>query len=280
MEMAATIAQARAIFDALPRPLGFVPTMGALHAGHLQLVRVARSRCAAAGVSVFVNPLQFGPNEDLARYPRDLAGDRQTLAAAGVDALFAPDADAMYPPGFATAIDVGPIGARFEGAIRPTHFRGVATVVAKLLHVVRPDAVFLGQKDAQQTAVLRAMVRDLAFPVSVEIVATIREPDGLAMSSRNAYLTPGQRTAAPTLHRALIALHAALRGGASKESALAAARATLSPQAHPEYFDLVDATTFEPLERLGGEAFVIGAARFGTTRLIDNLHLVAGAEPA
>lgn len=254
--------------------------MGALHDGHLQLVRAARSRCAAVGVSVFVNPLQFGPDEDLERYPRDLAGDREKLAAAGVDALFAPDAAAMYPPGFVTAIDVGPIGSRFEGAARPAHFRGVATIVAKLLHVVRPNVLYLGQKDAQQTAVLRAMLRDLAFPVAVEIVATVREPDGLAMSSRNAYLTPQQRAAAPTLHRALIALADALREGAPKQAALAAARAALSPQAQADYFDVVDALTFEPLERLDGDVFVIGAARFGTTRLIDNLHVVAGARPA
>lgn len=279
MELAATVAQARAIFDALPRPLGLVPTMGALHEGHLQLVRVARSSCVSVGVSVFVNPLQFGPNEDLERYPRDLAGDREKLAGAGVDALFAPDAGVMYPPGFATVIDVGPIGARFEGVIRPTHFRGVATVVAKLLHVARPDVLFLGQKDAQQTAVLRAMVRDLAFPVSVEIVPTIREPDGLAMSSRNAYLTPEQRGQAPTLHRALTALRDALRDGATKESALAAARAALSPQAQADYFDVVDADTFEPLAGLDGDAFVIGAARFGTTRLIDNLYVASGVEP-
>lgn len=280
MQMADTVAQARAIFAALPRPLGFVPTMGALHEGHLELVRAARSRCASVGVSVFVNPLQFGPSEDLARYPRDLEGDREKLARAGVDALFAPAADVMYPPGFATAIDVGPIAGRFEGVARPTHFRGVATVVAKLLHVVRPDVLLLGQKDAQQTAVLRAMVHDLAFPVTVEIVPTIREADGLAMSSRNAYLTPAQRAQAPTLHRALLALHDALRQGAPKASAVEAARAALSPAAQPEYFDLVDAATFEPLDRLTGDAFVIGAARFGTTRLIDNLHLIDGTPAA
>jgi pantoate--beta-alanine ligase len=275
MQSVSTIAQARALFDALPRPLGFVPTMGALHDGHLALVRAARAECAAVGVSVFVNPLQFGANEDLARYPRDLAGDRTRLAQGGVDVLFAPDTGEMYPTGFATAVEVGPLGAIFEGAVRPTHFRGVATVVAKLLNIVRPDVLVLGQKDAQQTAVLQAMVRDLAVPVAVRIVPTMREADGLAMSSRNAYLTPEQRAQAPSLHRALMKLRDQLASGRRKTDAIAAARDVLGPLALPDYLDVVDARTFEPIERLNGEAFVIGAARLGNTRLIDNLHVSA-----
>ncbi len=271
MESTKSLARARALFAALPRPLGFVPTMGALHAGHLALVAQARRRCDAVGASVFVNPLQFGPNEDLAAYPRDLLGDRRMLARAGVDALFAPDPAAMFSGGFTTFVDVGPLGTVFEGALRPPHFRGVTTVIAKLLHIVQPDAIFLGQKDAQQTAVLKRMVRDLAFPVEVRIVPTVREPDGLALSSRNRYLDSRQRAAAPSLHRALLTMREALERGRSKKDAIAAAVSALDESAKPDYFDLVDAGTFEPLERLRPPAFILGAARFGKTRLIDNL---------
>jgi pantoate--beta-alanine ligase len=273
MQIATTLAEARALFDALPRPLGFVPTMGALHAGHLQLLRVAREASASVGVSIFVNPLQFGANEDFAKYPRDFNGDRKKLEEAGVDALFVPDVAAMYPMGFTTYVDVGRIGSTFEGIVRPRHFRGVATVVAKLLHVVRPEILFLGQKDAQQAWVLRKMIADLEFPAAVEIVPTIREGDGLAMSSRNAYLTTEQRAQAPSLFRALLAMSEELAGNASKTEAIRMAHATLSHLATPDYFDVVDAATFEPIERLASPAFVIGAARFGATRLIDNLYV-------
>lgn len=271
MKLSGSIAQMRELLGVLARPLGFVPTMGALHAGHLALVARARARCASVVVSLFVNPKQFGPNEDLANYPRDLDGDRERLAAAGVDVLFAPEEATMYPSGFSSTVDTGAIGQAYEGAIRPTHFAGVTTVVAKFLNVVAPDVVFLGQKDAQQTAVLRKMVRDLAFPIEVEIVPTQRESDGLALSSRNAYLSPAQRAAAPSLHRALDVLRDALVGGASKDEAQRRARATLDPSATPDYFDVVDADTFEPIDSLRAPAFVIGAARFGTTRLLDNL---------
>lgn len=247
--------------------------MGALHAGHVQVVRRAREQNASVVVSVFVNPLQFGPSEDLARYPRDFEGDRRKLEEAGVDVLFAPNEEAMYPPGFSTTVDVGVLGESFEGLVRPHHFRGVATVVAKLLHVVQPDLLYLGQKDAQQTCVLRKMIADLAFPVETEIVPTIRETDGLAMSSRNAYLTAEQRVQAPSLYRALVALHNALEDGRTKADAVSAAYATLSKSATPDYFDVVSAAAFEPIERLDVPAFVIGAARFGTTRLIDNLYV-------
>jgi len=247
--------------------------MGALHDGHLELVRRARADCTAVGASVFVNPLQFAPTEDLAKYPRDFEGDRAKLAGAGVDVLFAPAVAAMYPPDFTTYVDVGPLGSTFEGAIRPEHFRGVATVVAKLLHIVQPDYLYLGQKDAQQTAVLGKMVRDLEFPVTVTIVPTVREADGLAMSSRNAYLSGEQRAQATTLYRALTTLRESLERGVPKAEAIDAARHALGPLATPEYFDVVDAKTFEVLDAVQPGSFVIGAARFGTTRLLDNLWI-------
>ncbi|HTA39409.1 MAG TPA: pantoate--beta-alanine ligase, partial [Candidatus Acidoferrales bacterium] len=210
---------------------------------------------------------------DLAKYPRDFEGDRKKLAAAGVDILFAPEPAAMYPAGFSSYIDVGSIGAAYEGAIRPDHFRGVATVVGKLLNIVLPKVLYLGQKDAQQSAVLRKMVRDLDYPVHVTIVETVRERDGLALSSRNAYLSAEQRAEATSLNRALVTLRDALERGASKADAAAAARAALSALATPDYFDLVDADTFEPVDALRAGTFVIGAARFGTTRLLDNLWI-------
>lgn len=273
METAATIAQARALFGVSQRPLGFVPTMGALHDGHLELVRRARAQGASVGVSVFVNPLQFGPGEDLAVYPRDLERDREKLEAAGADVLFAPDTATMYPDGFTSYVDVGPLGTLFEGAQRPGHFRGVATVVAKLLHVVQPDVLYLGQKDAQQTVVLRKMIRDLEFPTAVAILPTVREDDGLAMSSRNGYLDAAQRAQAPSLYRALTVMREALESRRTKSEATAAATAVLSPMATLDYLDVVDADTFERLDRLRPPAFIIGAARFGKTRLIDNLWL-------
>ncbi len=271
MQTARTIAQARALFGASPRPLGFVPTMGALHAGHLELVRQAREQSRTAVVSIFVNPLQFGAGEDLATYPRDEAADRAKLEEAGVDVLFAPGVDAMYGPGFTTCVDVGPPGATFEGAVRPHHFRGVTTVIAKLLNVVRPDRLYLGQKDAQQVAILSKMIRELNVPVEVRIVPTVREPDGLAMSSRNRYLNAEARTAAPTLYRALRAVRDGLERGSTKGDAIAAGTSALSRAATLDYLDVVDADTFEPLERLRPPAFIVGAARFGGTRLIDNL---------
>ncbi|HZZ00834.1 MAG TPA: pantoate--beta-alanine ligase [Candidatus Baltobacteraceae bacterium] len=273
MQIAGTVAHARAVFDVLPRPLGFIPTMGALHDGHLALVRRAREECASVAASVFVNPMQFAGNEDLAKYPRDPEGDGEKLAAAGVDLLFAPDVAVMYPPGYSTYVDVGDMGSTFEGAVRPTHFRGVATVVTKLLHVVHPDILYVGQKDAQQTAVLRRVVRDLDLHVRVEVVPTVRESDGLAMSSRNEYLNPEQRAAAPSLYRALNELRDALTNGATKTEAIDRARSVLAPTATPDYFDVVDAFTFEPKERLGANTFVIGAVRFGSTRLLDNLYV-------
>ncbi len=273
MHIVTSIPQARALFDVLPRPLGFVPTMGALHDGHLALVTRARAECGAVGASIFVNPTQFAANEDLDRYPRDLEGDCAKLARAGVDVIFAPTPQTMYPEGFSTFVDVGAMGTTFEGAVRPTHFRGVATVVTKLLNIVRPDTLYLGQKDAQQTAVIRRMIRDLDAPIGVTIVPTERESDGLARSSRNVYLSPEERAAAPSLHYALQAIRLAMASGRPKVDAIAAARARVSPLAQLEYLDVVDADSFEPIETLRPPAFVIGAARFGGTRLLDNLWI-------
>ena len=271
MRCAQTVASLREALAALPRPLAFVPTMGALHQGHLALVRRAQERAASVAVSIFVNPLQFAPGEDFERYPRDLEGDAEQLRACGADLLFTPAPAEIYPADFSCAVEPGDAARGFEGALRPSHFRGVATVVAKLLHVVSPDVLVLGQKDAQQSAVLRAMIRDLAFPVAAEIVPTVREPDGLAMSSRNAYLSPAERAAAPSLHAALQAMLERLRSGAAVDAAREAGIARLLEPAVSDYLDCVDADSFAPMEHLRAPAFVIGAARLGRTRLIDNL---------
>lgn len=273
MNVVSAVHAAREGIAALPRPLGFVPTMGALHAGHMRLVEAAREQCAAVAVSLFVNPMQFGPGEDFERYPRDYERDRESLAAAGADLLFAPDVGTMYPPGFSTIVDVGDLATAYEGAIRPTHFRGVTTIVSKLLNIVQPDVLYVGQKDAQQTAVLRKLARDLNVPVRVEIVPTIREPDGLALSSRNAYLSPQQRLAAPSLHRALERMLMVLRSGAGVSEARGDALALLEEPGQWDYLDAVEEESFAPLERLRTPAYVIGAARFGTTRLLDNLRV-------
>ncbi|GAC1651974.1 MAG: pantoate--beta-alanine ligase [Vulcanimicrobiaceae bacterium] len=275
MLVATTIEQAEALLENLARPLGFVPTMGALHAGHLALIEAARRDCASVACSVFVNPMQFGPAEDLERYPRDLEGDREKLQEGGVEFLFAPGEAQMYPPGFSTAVEVAPMGTTFEGAIRPGHFRGVATVVAKLLAIMRPDVLFLGQKDAQQATLVRRMVLDLALPVDVRIVPTVRESDGLALSSRNRYLSPQERAAAPSLYAALTALRLLLHQGVAKPSAIDQAQAILSPLAKWEYLDVVSAESFQPLPALRPPAFIIGAARFERTRLLDNLWIVS-----
>ncbi len=205
-EMAAACSQAG-------KPLGLVPTMGALHEGHLSLVRRARSENETAAATIFVNPTQFGPGEDLAAYPRDLPRDLELLEAEGVDLVFTPTPESLYPAGFATWVDVGEIGEKLEGAIRPGHFRGVATVVCKLLSIVRPDRAYFGQKDGQQAAVIKQLTRDLNLGPEIIVCPTVRESDGLAMSSRNAYLTPEQRQAAPVVYRALSALESAWNSG-------------------------------------------------------------------
>ncbi len=275
MEIVTDIFATRALIARAPRPVGFVPTMGALHPGHLSLINAARAQCKTVAASVFVNPLQFAANEDLGTYPRDFEGDRAKLSAGGVDVLFAPDVATMYPPEFTTTVDVGEIGRTFEGAIRPTHFRGVATIVAKLLNIVAPDVLFLGQKDAQQTAVLRRMMADLACAARVEIVPTLRETDGLAMSSRNVYLNQDERAQAPSLYRALQVMRDAMEAGRSKSQAVIDAHAALGDLLQLDYFDVVDADTYRPLDVLRAPAFVIGAVRLGATRLLDNVWIAA-----
>jgi pantoate--beta-alanine ligase len=233
---------------------GLVPTMGALHAGHRALLHRARSECDVVVMSLFVNPTQFGPGEDLDSYPRDEERDRAIAAAEGVDRIFAPGVDEMYPDGFSTTVSAGDVASRFEGVHRPGHFDGVATVVLKLFNRLRPDVAYFGQKDAQQLAVIRRMTSDLDLGVEIRAVETVREPDGLALSSRNAYLSPEERRRAPSLHQALVARNPGLVEGGV------------------DYLAVVDANTFVEVEPRPG-ALVIGAARFGPTRLIDNIRI-------
>ena len=262
---------------AAPRPLGLAPTMGALHAGHLSLVAQARADNRTAAVSIFVNPTQFGPGEDFEQYPRDLEADLRLLQARGVDVVYAPAAAEVYPPGFDTWVAVGPLADRVEGAHRPGHFRGVATVVLKLFNTLRPDRAYFGQKDGQQVAVVRKFARDLDTGVEIVVLPTIREPDGLAMSSRNIRLNPPEREAAAVVYRALGAGYALWRGGERRaETIRAAARQTL--QAEPrlngiDYLSLADADTLEELETAAGRAMLSTAVHLGSVRLIDNLLL-------
>jgi pantoate--beta-alanine ligase len=273
-----TPAGVRTALAGVARPVGLVPTMGALHAGHLALVRRARAESTTVVASVFVNPLQFGPNEDYDRYPRAFEGDVAALAEAGVDLIYAPEAATMYPPGFATAVDPGPLGERYEGALRPGHFRGVATVCLKLFATVAPDRAYFGAKDGQQVAVLRRVIADLDLPVELVVCPTVRESDGLALSSRNAYLDAAQRAAAPSLHRALDAIVAAVRDGETdRERALARGRGALAAPLREAYLDIVDPATFGAASDLRPPALAIGSAWAGTTRLIDNVPLDAAA---
>jgi len=258
------------------QPIGFVPTMGALHEGHLSLMRRAREQCAAVVASIFVNPLQFGPNEDFARYPRDLDRDHALCARAGVDVLFAPEVETIYPAGFSTGIEVAGISDVFEGKIRPGHFRGVATVVLKLLNLVRPDRAYFGQKDFQQTVVVRRLVRDLAVRCTIEVEPTIREPDELAMSSRNVYLRPPERSAAPVLYQSLRAIAGLAEKGEKAPQVLRQAGLEVLAQAplvQLDYLEVVSTEDLQPLPHLDREAVALIAAHIGATRLIDNLIL-------
>ena len=259
------------------KTIGLVPTMGCLHGGHMSLLRAARARCDIVVMSLFVNPAQFGPDEDLAAYPRDEARDLELAEGAGVDVVYAPPVEEVYPEGFATTVEVGGgLTDVLEGAVDqrgPGHFRGVTTVVAKLFATVGPDVAFFGQKDAQQTIVIRRMARDLDFPVAIEVLPTVREPDGLAMSSRNAYLGPADRDRAAALSRALRAAERVAASGETRtEAALEAARARLAEAGiEPEYLEARDAETLGPAASLDGRPILITvAARVGPARLIDN----------
>jgi pantoate--beta-alanine ligase len=267
-----TRAELREARAALPDPLGFVPTMGALHEGHASLVRRARADCASVAASIFVNPTQFGANEDLARYPRDEAGDLALLESLGVELAFVPHVDEIYPPGSTMTVDVGTLGEVLEGVARPGHFRGVATVVTILFNLVAPDRAFFGQKDGQQSVVIRRLVRDLGMPVEVVVCPTVRESDGLAMSSRNRYLTDQERAQAPILNRALRAAALALASGDSSAESLRQfmrdelAAATLG---NVDYVSVADAETLQELEIVDRPALASLAVRFPSARLID-----------
>jgi len=257
--------------------VAMVPTMGALHDGHLTLVRSALEQADRVVVSVFVNPTQFGPNEDLSRYPRQEAKDAEALDGVGCHLLFAPKVEEMYPDGFATTISVKGVSAPLEGVCRPGHFDGVATVVSKLLLQCLPDIALFGEKDWQQLAVIRRMARDLNLPVQIQGVPTVREADGLALSSRNAYLTPQDRAIAPALHRALQAVAEGVKAGKSAAELChrAAADVIAAGFASVDYIEVRDADDMSPVETLARPARVLAAARLGTTRLIDNI----GIEP-
>jgi pantoate--beta-alanine ligase len=277
MQVVATIAEMRAARGRFPR-LGLAPTMGYLHAGHVSLVERAKAECGAAAVSIFVNPTQFAPSEDFERYPRDLERDLDLLRAAGADLVFTPTPAEMYPPGFASHIEVGPVALPLEGASRPGHFDGVATVVAKLFNIVQPTRAYFGQKDAQQVVVIRRMARDLDMPVEVVVADTVREPDGLAMSSRNVYLTAEQRAAAAVLYRSLREAQRRVQAGERDAEALRSGMRDLIGQtagAVIDYVSVADPDTLQEVARIEGSALASLAVRFGQTRLIDNLMLGA-----
>jgi pantoate--beta-alanine ligase len=256
--------------------LGLVPTMGALHEGHLSLVRAARANCDAVAVSIFVNPLQFGPNEDLAKYPRTFERDRELLEKEAVDLLFAPTPEEMYPAGTVTYVTVEGLSERLCGRSRPGHFRGVTTAVAKLFHIVEPDIAFFGQKDAAQTTIIRRMVRDLNVPVEIVVCPIVREPDGLAMSSRNAYLSPQERKSALALHRSLTEVKNRFDQGERNAATLIEAASQVlaqDPVVRLDYCEIVDPATLDPVQELTSSALVAIAAFVGKTRLIDNVVL-------
>lgn len=276
METVTTIAELREKLGPLRRAgrsIGFVPTMGYLHEGHLTLVARAKAENAVSVVSIFVNPLQFGANEDLARYPRDLARDQALLEAAGVDFLFAPSVADMYPRPMETVVDVPKLGSELEGAARPGHFAGVATVVTKLFNIVQPEAAYFGEKDYQQVTIIRRMVEDLAQPVRVVPVPTVREADGLACSSRNVYLTPAERTAAVIVPNALDEAARLIRAGVTSTSDLEAritAFIRSEPLAEPEVVALRHPDTLEAIETVSGPVLLLLFVRLGRTRLLDN----------
>ena len=276
MQTVTTLNELRAARQALPGPVGLVPSMGFLHAGHISLVQRARAECGGVVVSIFVNPTQFGPNEDLAKYPRDLPRDLALLESAGAKLVWTPTAESMYPPGFQTWVEVEGLTRSLEGEVRPGHFRGVTTIVTKLFNAVRPDKAYFGQKDAQQAAVIRRMVCDLNFPVEIVVCPTVREADGLAMSSRNVYLNAAERIAATVLFRALSSAKAAYDSGEREAERLRQAmRETVQaePLARLQYISCADYDTLEELERVTGKSLLSMAVTLGKTRLIDNFVL-------
>jgi pantoate--beta-alanine ligase len=278
MRICNTIEDMRAACRATRRGkrLGFVPTMGALHEGHLSLVRAARASCDIVAASIFVNPPQFGPNEDLAKYPRDFGRDRELLEKEGVELLFAPSVEEMYPAGAVTWVTVEELSGKLDGRSRPGHFRGVTTVLAKLFHIVEPEAAFFGQKDAAQVAIVRRMVRDLNFAAEIVACPIVREADGLAMSSRNAYLDPAQRRQALVLHRSLTRVQKSWEGGErSAEKLAAAGREEVAGErsVRLDYFEIVNADSLDPVKSVADGALVAVAAFVGSTRLIDNILL-------
>jgi pantoate--beta-alanine ligase len=280
MKRVRTIAQVRDALRDAPRPVGLVPTMGALHEGHVSLLEHARGGCATVVMSLFVNPTQFAPTEDLAGYPRDEARDAELAQRAGVDVLFAPARAEIYPEGFATSVVVRGLSEPLEGASRgPEHFQGVATVVAKLLNIVAPQVAYFGQKDAQQALVIKRLVCDLDFPVAIEVCPTVREDDGLARSSRNAYLSAAERERAAGLSRALQRAAALIAAGERDgQAAVAAARTELRRhQIDPEYLEIVDPETLVPVAQIDAPVLVAVAARIGRARLIDNVIATPGS---
>ncbi len=272
------LSEALAPWRAAGQRIALVPTMGALHAGHMALVDAARGKAGRVVATIFVNPLQFGAGEDLDRYPRQEAADAALLEGQGCDLLWIPSAADLYPPGFATTISVAGVSERWDGETRPGHFAGVATIVAKLLVAVLPDVALFGEKDFQQLAVIRRMVADLALPVEIVGVATVREADGLALSSRNAYLGLDQRRRALALPRALEQARDAVLAGTAVDAVLAEAKASLAEAGFEpiDYVALVDAATLEPLGQAGGEMRLVAAATIGETRLIDNISVISG----
>ncbi|HXP12338.1 MAG TPA: pantoate--beta-alanine ligase [Stellaceae bacterium] len=269
----AELRQALAAWRKAGQSVALIPTMGALHAGHLALVARGKALCDRVVASIFVNPAQFGPGEDLSRYPRDENGDRRKLGAAGCDLAYLPATAEMYPAGFSTTVTAGPLGETLEGRFRPGHFSGVATVVTKLLLQAAPDIACFGEKDYQQLQIIRRLVRDLDIPVRIEAVETVREADGLALSSRNAYLTPDQRRRAPMLHHALTEVVRRARKGDPAAAAWGTHALIGAGFEKVDYCQVCDAETLEPVEHIERKARVLAAAWLGQTRLIDNLPL-------
>jgi pantoate--beta-alanine ligase len=281
MKLARSISELRNLRAGTPEPVGFVPTMGFLHDGHLSLVRRSHNECASTAASIFVNPAQFAPSEDLTAYPRDLDRDLDLLEKAGADLVFAPaSAREIYPPGYATWVSVGGVTERLEGTSRPTHFRGVTTVVAKLFCLVGPQRAYFGQKDAQQALVIDRLIADLNFDIDLVVAPTVREADGLAMSSRNTYLSPAERRAAPVLRRALDLAESLWESGERSTASIRTRMLDLlaaEPLARVDYVSVANPGTLDELERIERRALVSLAVRIGTTRLIDNTVLPPGS---